>query len=46
VLSRVEELVGQARRMKATRDPGTAFFEFFEFMVGQAEANHVQRAQA
>jgi AcrR family transcriptional regulator len=39
VLQRVSEIVEQARHLAATRDPGTAFFDFFAYMVEQALAN-------
>jgi AcrR family transcriptional regulator len=39
VLSRVEEIVGHAHELVATRDPGAAFYEFFAYMVEQAAAN-------
>jgi AcrR family transcriptional regulator len=39
VLSRVEEIVGRAHQLIATRDPGAAFFEYFAYMVEQAAAN-------
>jgi AcrR family transcriptional regulator len=38
VLSRVEEIVGRAHQLIATRDPGAAFFEYFAYMVEQAAA--------
>jgi AcrR family transcriptional regulator len=39
VLSRVEEFVNHGRDLAATRDAGTAFFEFFAYMVEQGTAN-------
>lgn len=39
VLSRVEEIVDQANRLTASRDPGAAFFEFFDYLVETAAAN-------
>lgn len=39
VLSRVEQLVDRAHELAETCDPGTAFFEFFAFLVEQGAAN-------
>jgi AcrR family transcriptional regulator len=39
VLTRVEEIVGEAERLLAVAAPGEAFFRFFAYMVGQAAAN-------
>ncbi|MGH3680281.1 MAG: TetR/AcrR family transcriptional regulator [Natronosporangium sp.] len=39
VLSRVEQLVDRAHDLAKTRDLGTAFFEFFAFLVEQGAAN-------
>jgi AcrR family transcriptional regulator len=39
VLERVREIVDQAKQLAVTRDPGSAFFEFFGYMVEQAAAN-------
>jgi AcrR family transcriptional regulator len=39
VLSRVEEIVKHAQHLAESRDPGTAFFDFLEYMVEQAASN-------
>ncbi|WP_128374367.1 TetR/AcrR family transcriptional regulator [Streptomyces cavernae] len=39
VLHLVSEIVVRARELAATRDPGTAFFEFFALMVEQIAVN-------
>jgi AcrR family transcriptional regulator len=40
ILHRVEQLVGKARELAATTDPGTAFFEFFAYMVDEGAVDH------
>jgi AcrR family transcriptional regulator len=39
VLTRVEEIVGEAERLLTVAPSGEAFFRFFAYMVGQAAAN-------
>ncbi|HEX6673892.1 MAG TPA: TetR/AcrR family transcriptional regulator [Actinomycetes bacterium] len=39
VFSFAERLVGRARQLAATEDPGAAFFDFFAAMVGEGAAN-------
>jgi len=39
VVSRAEELVERARQLGTAHDAGTAFFEFFTFMVEQGSRN-------
>jgi AcrR family transcriptional regulator len=39
VLERVGEIVAHARHLAATRDPATAFFDFFTYLIQQSAAN-------
>ncbi|WP_433300261.1 TetR/AcrR family transcriptional regulator [Actinoplanes sp. CA-030573] len=39
VLTRVEEIVGEAERLLTVAPGGEAFYRFFAYMVGQAAAN-------